>query len=113
MTFTKEQLLTLSRWEYNFHCAVYADWSPNPGEANARLIHQIYKSATGDSRRVCYNCQHSLLSLIRDCGTLYFKDKAELASKKAVVETKDSQAEQVPKVTVKTAKKTTKTAKKK
>ena len=87
MTFTKEQLLTLSRWEYNFHCAVFADWSPNPGEANARLIHQIYKSATGDNRRVCYNCQHSLLSLIRDCGTLYIKDIEESGLKKTSVTT--------------------------
>ena len=113
MTFTQEQLKILSKWEYNFHCAIYADWSPNPGEAYARLIHQIYKTATGDNRRVCYNCQHSLLSLMRDTGTLYFKDKAEMASKKAVVETKDTEAEQVPKMTVKTVKKTTKTTKKK
>jgi len=115
MTFTQEQLKILSKWEYNFHCAVYADWCPNPGEANARLIHQILRQATGDNRRVCYTCQHSLLSLIRDTGTLYFKDKEEMAkkaSKKAVVETKPTEAEQVSKVTVKTAKKTTKSAKK-
>jgi len=61
---------------------------------------------------VCYTCQHSLLSLIRDTGTLYFKDKAEMASKKAVVATQPTEAEQVPKVTVKTAKKGTKSAKK-
>jgi hypothetical protein len=49
---------------------------------------------------------------MRDTGTLYFKDKAEMASKKAVVETKSTEAEQVPKVTVKTAKKATKSSKK-
>ena len=108
MTFTQEQMKILSKWEYNFHCAVYADWSPNPGEVNARLIHQIFKTATGDTRRVCYNCQHSLLSLMRDTGTLYFKQKAENEAKKAVSTT---EAEEIPikKVKVKTtAKKTAK-----
>ena len=108
MTFTKEQMEILSRWEYNFHCAVFADWSPNPGEANARLIHLIFKTATGDNRRVCYNCQHSLLSLLRDCGTLYFKQKeAEKAVK--VASTDKVGDNPIKKVTVKTtAKKTTK-----
>lgn len=108
MTFTQEQMEILSRWEYNFHCAVFADWSPNPGEANARLIHQIFKTATGDTRRVCYNCQHSLLSLMRDCGTLYLKQKeAEKAVK--VESTNKVEDNTIKKVTVKTtAKKTTK-----
>lgn len=108
MTFTQEQMNILSKWEYNFHCAVYADWSPNPGEVNARLIHQIFKTATGDTRRVCYNCQHSLLSLMRDCGTLYLKQKeAEKAVK--VASTDKVEGNTVKKVTVKTtAKKTTK-----
>lgn len=108
MTFTQEQMKILSKWEYNFHCAVYADWSPNPGEVNARLIHQIFKTATGDTRRVCYNCQHSLLSLMRDCGTLYLKQKeAEKAVK--VASTDKVEDNTIKKVTVKTtAKKTTK-----
>jgi hypothetical protein len=108
MTFTQEQMKILSKWEYNFHCAVYADWSPNPGEANARLIHQIYKTATGDTRRVCYNCQHSLLSLMRDCGTLYLKQKE--AEKAVKVASTDKVEDNIIKtVTVKTtAKKTTK-----
>ena len=102
MTFTNEQLQILSKWEYNFTCAVKADWSPNPGETNAKLIHQIYRDATGDQRKVCYNCQHSLLSLMRDCGRLYLQDKDELAKSAKAVEVSQEHAEPVKKVEVKT-----------
>ena len=108
MTFSKEQMQILSRWEENFKTAVYADWCRNPGETNARLIHEILKTATGDNRIVCYTCQHSLLSLMRDCGTLYLKQKeAEKAVK--VASTDKVEDNTIKKVTVKTtAKKTTK-----
>ena len=108
MTFSKEQMQILSRWEENFKTAVYADWCRNPGETNARLIDEILKTATGDNRIVCYTCQHSLLSLMRDTGTLYFKQKAENEAEKVVSTT---EAEEIPikKVKVKTtAKKTAK-----
>ena len=108
MKLTTEQLNILSKWEGHFHCAINADWCRNPGEASARKIHEIYKQATGDNRRVCYTCQHSLLSLMRDCGRLYFADKAENEARKEVSSTK---AEEIPikKVKVKTtAKKTAK-----
>lgn len=108
MTFTQEQMQILSKWEENFRTAVYADWCRNPGEANAKVIHEILRQATGDNRRVCYTCQHSLLSLMRDTGTLYFKQKADSEAKK-VVSTTEAEAIPIKKVKVKTtARKTAK-----
>ena len=78
MTFTKEQLKTLSAWEYNFRTAVLADWANTPGSAGLRVIHEIFTSVTGDQRRFNDNCSNCILHLLRDCGKLYFKDLEEL-----------------------------------
>lgn len=83
MKFNEEQIKTLSQWEYNFHCAVHADWTPNPGSLALSTIHQIFCQVTGDQRRLNDNCQHCILELVRDCGRIYFADKAELEAKKA------------------------------
>ena len=83
-TFTKEQIEQLSQWERNFHTAVHADWASNPGLTALSVIHRIYCGATGDRRRLNDNCQHCILDLLRDCGRIYFKDKAEFEAQKAV-----------------------------
>ena len=83
MTFTEEQLKTLSTWEDNFRCAVKADWARNPGSTNLKVIYDIYTSATGDPRRFVDNCQHCIVSLLRDCGRIYFRDTEELATRKS------------------------------
>lgn len=111
MTFTEEQFNTLSSFEDYFHKAIYAQWSPNPGSSKLRVIHDIYTDTTGDRRRFSDNCQHCILSLLTDCGRLYFRDKEEREAAK-VVEASPIEAEPVNKVEVKTAKKPTKRARK-
>lgn len=108
MTFTEEQLKTLSAWEQNFHTAVYAKWARNPGRAALRVIYDIYTSATGDQRRFSDNCSTCILSLLTDCGRLYFQDITEAAmTKESTREVKVSQEakEVVKKAKVKTTKK--------
>lgn len=75
MTFTKDQMEMLSKFEEHFKTAVNADWCRNPGRENLQVIHQILTSATGDRRRLDANCQHCILTLVRDTGKLYFADK--------------------------------------
>ena len=119
MTFTEEQIKTLSAWEDNFRTAVNAQWARNPGTTGLKVIWEIFTSATGDTRRFNDNCNHCILSLLQDCGRIYFHDTIELAAKKAnpkvsvefpdkQVEVSPEAAEPVKKVAVKTTKKTTK-----
>lgn len=107
MTFTTEQLQTLSQWEENFRTAVRAQWARNPGRSGLRVIYDIYTAATGDHRRFSDNCSHCILSLLQDCGKAYFADLAEKAVTNTRVEVKVSQEEKqaVRKATVKTTKK--------
>ena len=111
MTFTTEQLKTLSTWEDNFHKAVYADWSPNPGRSALQTIYDIFTSATGDKRRFSDNCNHCILSLLKDCGRAYFADKESLMNKEndtRAVKLSEEAAKPVKKASVKTGKKKTK-----
>ena len=81
MTFTEEQLKTLSAWELNFHTAVYAKWARNPGRTALRVIYDIYTQATGDNRRFSDNCSTCILNLLTDCGKIYFDDVSEVKAK--------------------------------
>lgn len=108
MTFTTEQLKTLSAWEENFRTAVKAQWARNPGRSGLRVIYDIFTSVTGDKRRFNDNCNHCILSLLRDCGRIYFQDINELAMmKESTREVKVSQEEKqvVRKARVRTTKK--------
>ena len=79
MTFTKEQIETLSAWEENFRTAVKAKWARNPGRTALRMIYDIYTKATGDRRRFSDNCSQCILSLLHDCGEIYYRDVEEMA----------------------------------
>ena len=73
------------------------------------MIYDIYTTATGDRRRFSDNCNHCILSLLTDCGRLYFQDITEAAiTKESTREVKVSQeaAKPVRKARVKTTKKT-------
>ena len=107
MTFTTEQLNILSAWEENFRTAVKAKWARNPGRSGLRVIYDIYTAATGDRRRFSDNCSTCILSLLQDCGNLYFQDLTEKAVTNTKMEVKVSQeAKQVVrKARVKTTKK--------
>lgn len=41
------------------------------------MIYDIYTTATGDRRRFSDNCNTCILSLLTDCGRLYFHDMIE------------------------------------
>ena len=103
MRFTEEQLNTLSAWEDNFRTAVNAQWARNPGRDGLRTIYDIYTSVTGDQRRFNDNCNHCILSLLQDCGRIYFQDREELARR--LVEVSQAPAGPVKKVAVKTTRK--------
>ena len=108
MKFTKEQLKTLSAWEDNFRTAVKAQWARNPGSSGLKVIYDIYASATGDKRRFSDNCSHCILSLLQDCGKLYFQDKQEMIDKEndaKAVELSKEAAKPVKKARIKTTKK--------
>ena len=83
MKFTIEQLNTLSQWEEHFRTAVNAQWARNPGTSALMVIHGIFCQVTGDQRRFNDNCSHCILSLLKDCGTLYFQDKEEMEKAQA------------------------------
>ena len=87
MTFTKEQIETLSAWEENFRTAVKARWARNPGRTALRVIYDIYTAATGDRRRFSDNCSDCILSLLHDCGEIYYRDVEEMA--RMAAESKD------------------------
>lgn len=72
------------------------------------MIYDIYTSATGDQRRFSDNCSTCILSLLTDCGRLYFKDITEAAmTKEPTRDVKVSQEEKqvVRKARVRTTKK--------
>ena len=72
------------------------------------MIYDIYTSATGDRRIFSDNCSTCILSLLTDCGRLYFQDITEAAmNKESTREVKVSrEAKQVVrKARVKTTKK--------
>lgn len=73
------------------------------------MIYDIYTSATGDRRRFSDNCSTCILSLLQDCGKLYFQDiKDSEVTKESTREVKVSQEakEVVKKARIKTTKKT-------
>ena len=110
MTFTEQQLKDLSPWEDNFRTAVNAQWARNPGRSGLKVIYDIYTAATGDTRRFNDNCNHCILSLLQDCGRIYFQDINELAMRKeSTREVKVSQEERevARQVSVKTTRKRT------
>ena len=110
MRFTEQQLKDLSPWEDNFRTAVNAQWVRNPGRSGLKVIYDIFTSVTGDTRRFNDNCNHCILSLLQDCGRIYFQDKQELALREIptkAVEVSQVAAEPVKKVAVKTTKKRT------
>lgn len=102
MTFTEEQIKTLSAWEPNFHTALNAQWARNPGTSGLRTIWEIYTKATGDKRRFNDNCNHCILSLLQDCGKSYFSDKEILAKRES--SSKEVKASQEEKETIKKVK---------
>ena len=108
MTFSEAQLTILSAWEENFRTAVNARWARNPGRFGLKVIYDTFTKATGDKRRFSDNCSGCILSLLQDCGKLYFQDMEELNRMRTSAKAVDVSTEPVKpvrKAKVKTAKK--------
>lgn len=78
MTFTNEQMGTLEKYERHFRTAIGSRYAVYPGSQGVTAIHEIYCSATGRKERLNASCSSCIFRLLVDCGTIYFKDKAEL-----------------------------------
>lgn len=77
MTFTDEQFNALSKYEIYFQRATKENWSNYPGSNALDFILSIYNDATYLNHKIVKSCGNCVLNFLKDCGTLYFKDKAE------------------------------------
>ena len=103
MTFSKEEMEILSKYEQYFHTATKANYTRNPGRAALQEMHRIFKSATGSAIGLNTGCGHCIYNLVKAVAVAYYKDKAEmeaLASKEVKAEATEAKTE--AKVSVKT-----------
>ena len=76
MELSKEQLDALAPYESYMMTAVKSNWSRYPGREALQEMHRILEEVTGRTRLLNVNCQSCVLNLLRDCGTIYFKEKS-------------------------------------
>ena len=112
MTFTKDQMEALAKYEPYFFTATKANYTRNPGRVALQEMHGIFKSATNSAIRLNTGCGHCIYSLVKAVAVAYYKDKEELEA----LATKEVKAEDIPaetekKVSVKTNTKTKKAKK--
>ena len=92
MTFTKEEMEILSKYEQYFHTATKANYTRNPGRVALQEMHGIFKSATNSAIRLNTGCGHCIYSLVKAVAVAYYKDKAEMEA----LATKEVKAEAIP-----------------
>lgn len=100
MTFNDEQFNALAKYEAYFTDAVNAGWCRYPGHEGLLEVHTILTKATNDRRRLNASCGKCNLSLMRDAGRLWFKDRQEridAANDKKAVELTEAEAKPVKK----------------
>ena len=107
MTFTKEQMEALAKYEPYFFTATKANYTRNPGRVALQEMHGIFKSATNSAIRLNTGCGHCIYSLVKAVAVAYYKDKAELDALAA----KEVKAEEIPAETEKKVSVKTKTKK--
>ncbi len=103
MTFSKEEMEILSKYEQYFHTATKANYTRNPGRVALQEMHGIFKSATNSAIRLNTGCGHCIYSLVKAVAVAYYKDKEEmesLATKEVKAEATEAKTEK--KVSVKT-----------
>ena len=79
MTFTTEQLKALEPYEQHFTTAIRSKYARYPGVNGVRIIHGIYATAVKTAPALHASCSSCIFRLLTDVGTLYFKDKEEMA----------------------------------
>lgn len=107
MTFTKEQMEALAKYEPYFHTATKANYTRNPGRVALTEMHGIFKSATGSAIRLNTGCGHCIYSLVKAVAVAYYKDKEEmeaLAKKEVKAEAIEAKTEEKVPVKTKTKK---------
>ena len=109
MTFTKEQMEALAKYEPYFFTATKANYTRNPGRVALQEMHSIFKSATNSAIRLNTGCGHCIYSLVKAVAVAYYKDKEELEALAA----KEVKAEEIPAETEKKVSVKTKTRKSK
>ena len=103
MTFTKEQMEALAKYEPYFFTATKANYTRNPGRVALQEMHGIFKSATNSAIRLNTGCGHCIYSLVKAVAVAYYKDKEELEALAAKeVKAEDTEAKTEKKVPVKT-----------
>ena len=107
MTFTKEQMEALAKYEPYFFTATKANYTRNPGRVALQEMHGIFKSATNSAIRLNTGCGHCIYSLVKAVAVAYYKDKEELEA----LATKEVKAEDIPSETEKKVPVKTKTKK--
>lgn len=88
MTFSKEEMEILSKYEQYFHTATKANYTRNPGRVALQEMHGIFKSATGSAIRLNTGCGHCIYSLVKAVAVAYYKDKEEMEKIKACISDK-------------------------
>ena len=107
MTFSKDEMEVLAKYEPYFFTATKANYTRNPGRVALQEMHGIFKSATGSAIRLNTGCGHCIYSLVKSVAVAYYKDKAELEALAA----KEVKAEEIPAETEKKVSVKTKTKK--
>ena len=92
MTFTKEEMEILSKYEQYFHTATKANYTRNPGRVALQEMHGIFKSATNSAIRLNTGCGHCIYSLVKAVAVAYYKDKEEMEA----LANKEVKAEDIP-----------------
>lgn len=76
--FTKDEMLSLSRWEGQMRRAVERGYLTWPGREAVSAMDAAYQGVYGIvRRRFNAGCGVCVLNLLRDVGNLYFAQKAE------------------------------------
>ena len=94
MTFSKEEMEILSKYEQYFHTATKANYTRNPGRTALQEMHRIFKSATGSALGLNTGCGHCIYNLVKAVAVAYYKDKAEMEA----LATKEVKADEEVKV---------------
>lgn len=96
MNYTDEQRAILAQYEEYLRTATRSDWSRNPGPRALEQINDILYAGKPNKPRVNYGCQQCILRLLKDAGTLYFADLAEIeATEKAAKTAKPADLEAI------------------
>lgn len=104
MNYTDEQRAILAQYEEYLRTATRSDWSRNPGPRALEQINDILYAGKPNKPRVNYGCQQCILRLLKDAGTLYFADLAEIeATEKAAKTAKPADLEAIEAENVKKA----------